>query len=127
MNISSEKELEELYLSMTTKNTLNEISYSKTRYISVPEFQLLKRYDLDFEPYNSIALECKMNRISILQSKTTKRFYIGYLNLGGHGAFGVIRPVRLKEITNLKYIKEMYENHGEKMNLTVDLNVDYEI
>ncbi len=127
MSINSKSELEELFLSTIIKKSLNEDSYSKTRCVTVSEFKLLKSYDLNFEPYNSIAVECGMIQTPILQSEKTNRFYIGFLNLGGHGAFGEIRPIRLKEILNLNYIKEMYENHGAKMDREVDMNENYEI
>jgi hypothetical protein len=127
MEIISITELEnEINLYPPIEN-LEESSYNKTRYIDGEIYKDLIKYKLNFEPYTEIAKRCSMNSIFIMRSARTNRFYIGFLNIGGHGARYEVRPVRLREIKNEQYIEYMFANHGQQLDRGIDLNEKYEI
>lgn len=126
MEINSEQQLHDLF----TNNKcieLNESSYTKTIYVKQSIYESLIPFDLNFEPYCSVAKECLMDSIQIMKSAQTNRFYIGFANLGGHYAVYEIRPVRLKEIKDIDYIKKMFNNYGQGLDFGIDLSEKYEI
>ena len=125
IRINSEEELRKLFEEYRPKFEQNESSYSKTRYVSWSVFVGLELYYLEFEPYVELAKQCPL--ICVLRSKTTNRFYIGFVNDGGHSTIGEVRPVRLKEVLDLEYMKSMFENYCQKMHWGADLNENYEI
>jgi hypothetical protein len=62
-----------------------------------------------------------------MRSTKTNRFYIGFVNLGGHGARWEVRPVRLGEVENSNYLKKMLENYGQALDWGIDLKENYDI
>jgi hypothetical protein len=127
IEINSEAELKELFDTYICKSELNESSFRKTRYIDHSVSNNLDRYKLNFEPYIKIADRCGMNYVDILRSKQTNRFYLGFLNTGGHGAVYEIRPSRLSDILNYGYIEDMFANHAQKLDWGIDINEEYEV
>jgi hypothetical protein len=127
MVLSSKQELEKLFEDNSCTTELNEESYSKSRYIDQNLFDNLIKYELNFEPYIEIAKHCSMQSTEIMRSIKTNRFYIGFVNLGGHGARWEVRPVRLGEVENPKYLKKMLENYGQALDWGIDLKENYDI
>lgn len=127
MTISSQQELEKLFANNHCKIELNEDSYSKTRYINQFLFDHLIKYELNFEPYTEIAKRCSMSSIQLMRSTATNRFYIGFVNLGGHGARYEVRPVRLSEVEYHLYIERMFADYAKELDWGISLNEDYEI
>lgn len=127
MTLNSINELKNLFHDNIYKLDLNENSYSKTIYIDQLIFENLIKFDLNFEPYIDIAKSCLLTSITVMKSKTTNRFYIGFVNLGGHGARYEVRPVRIKEIQNYDYIKKMFANYGQELDWGIDINEKYEV
>ena len=127
IRINSQEELKKLFEEYRPNFELNESSYSKTRYVDGSVYRGFVFYFLEFEPYAEIAKQCSMGVVGIKRSLKTNRFYIGFINLGGHGAVYEIRPVRLKEVLDLEYMKSMFENYCQKMDWGIDLKENYEI
>lgn len=127
MVLNSIEELKNLFHDNICKLNLNEESYSKTIYIDQLIFDDLSKFELNFEPYIDIAKSCLMSSITVMKSKTTNRFYIGFVNLGGHGARFEVRPVRLKEILNVDYIRKMFANYGQELDWGIDIKEKYEV
>ncbi|MES2811520.1 MAG: hypothetical protein V4670_03535 [Bacteroidota bacterium] len=127
MILDSKEELEQLFEDNSCTTELNEESYSKSRYIDQNIFDNLVKYELNFEPYIEIAKHCLMESIQIMRSMNTNRFYIGFVNLGGHSARFEVRPVRLGEVENSSYIKKMLENYGQVLDWGIDLKENYDI
>ena len=127
MIINSAEDLENIFRNNICKLDLKEESYSKTIYIDQATFDNLIKFDLNFEPYTDIASSCLMTSITVMRSKTTNRFYIGFANVSGHGPRYEVRPVRLKEILNFDYIKKMFANYGQELDWGIDINEKYEV
>lgn len=127
MTLNSIDELKNLFHDNICKLVLNEESYSKTIYIDQLIFDDLTKFELNFEPYIEIAKSCLMSSITVMKSKTTNRFYIGFVNLGGHGARFEVRPVRLQEILNIDYIRKMFANYGQELDWGIDIKEKYEV
>jgi len=127
MILNSKQELEKLFEDNICTTELNEESYSKSRYIGQNLFDDLIKYELNFEPYIEIAKHCSMQNTEIMRSIKTNRFYIGFVNLGGHGARCEVRPVRLGEVENPNYLKKMLENYGQALDCGIDLKEHYDI
>lgn len=127
MTIDSKVELRQLFEENKPLCELNEYSYSKSRYVTRLEFDSLIQYKLDFEPYLEIARRCSMSGIYVMRSPITNRFYIGFINLGGHGAMWEVRPVRIKEVEDASYIERMLKDHGQQLDWGIDLNENYKI
>jgi hypothetical protein len=125
--IESTKALKEIAEINPDKSPLPESSYDKTRFIGHREFDAMIEYVLSYEPYIKIAERCGMDRFNILQSPVTNRFYIGFINIGGHAPRCEVRPVRLKEIAYADYMLSMFENQGQKLDWGLDLNENYEV
>lgn len=102
-------------------------SFIKTRYVDRTAFEALEKYELDFPPYTDIAKRCLLPCLPIMRSLKTNRFYIGFINLGGHGAVWEIKPVRIIDVKDVNYIERMYANHGQQLDWGIDLNENYEI
>ena len=114
LRINSQEELKKLFDEYRPKFELNESSYSKTRYVDDQTYCDLFLYLLDFEPYIEMAKNCSMIGISLKRSEKTNIFYIGFFNDGGHRSISELRPVRLKEVLDLEYMKSMFENYCQK-------------
>ncbi len=126
-DIKSEIELKSLFESYQCKTEIEISSYRKTRYVDDGIYNNLVRYRLNFEPFTRIAKSCSMRCIDIMRSEYTNRFYIGFLNTGGHRAVCEIRPVRLADIFDYSYINDMFANHAQKLDWGIDINENYEI
>jgi hypothetical protein len=120
-------ELENLFHTNIAAWGLHEEAYSKTIYIDQSQFDDLIKFDLNFQPYISIAESCGMSSIMVMKSKTTHRFYIGFVNLAGHGPRYEVRPVRLKEMLNFEYIRKMLANHAQELDGGIDIKEKYEV
>jgi hypothetical protein len=127
MKIDNIEKLQRIFNDISCINELKEDSYKKTIYVDKSIFDSLIKFDLDFEPYINVAEECLMQSLQIMQSTKTKRFYIGFVNLGGHAPAYEIRPVRLIEILNIDYIEKMFKNYGQELDWGIDINEKYEI
>mgnify|MGYP001095048725 CR=1 FL=1 len=125
--IKSQEDLEELFRELPCNQQIENDSYRKTRFVNNVVFDNLIKYKLDYEPYISIAKRCSMTHIDIMRSQKTNRFYIGFLNTGGHGARYEIRPVKKVDIMDFGYIEDMFANFGQKMDWGIELNENYEI
>lgn len=127
MTLNSVSELEKLIKDNICVEDLSEECYSKTIYVEQATMDNLIKYELDFQPYMDIAKKCLLQSIQIMKSTHTNRFYIGLVNLGGHGPAYEIRPVRLAEIKDHKYIEKMFANHGQELDWGIDINIKYKI
>lgn len=127
MNINSRYELEKLFENNSCKIELKEENYSKTRYINQILFDNLVKYELNFEPYIQISKKCSLSSIQIMMSNETNRFYIGFVNIGGHGVKYEIKPVRLHEVEDHEYIERMFANYAQELDWGIDLNENYKI
>ena len=127
MIVESLNDIEKLFDTYISTRKINPESYRKTRYISNEDFYNLINYDLNFEPYITIAKKCLMRHISIMRSPKTNRFYIGFINLGGHRATFEIRPIEKSDLLDYGYIERMFMNYGQELDWGIDLNENYEI
>ena len=127
MKINSISELEKLFKVYRCKAKISEASFIKTRYIDQITYDRLIRYELKFDPYVDIAERCSMKLLEIMRSPITNRFYIGFVNIGGHGARWEIRPVGLLEVKNYQYMERMFAKYGQQLDWDIDLNENYEI
>jgi len=125
--INSIDELKDLFKTYSCVTEIDNTNYRKTRYVSGKVFDNLIKYELDFEPFISIKNRIFMSGIPLMRSETTNRYYIGFVNLGGHGPAFEIRPVRLSDVLDFKYIERMYENHGLILDREIELNANYDI
>jgi hypothetical protein len=125
--INSLPELRELFRLSPCKAEIAEESFGKTRYVSYQIFKELECYELWFEPYQEIARQCSMTQVLVFKSQITNRFYIGFVNLGGHGARWEIRPVKLEHVLDHDYLKKMYRNHAQELDWGIDLHENYEV
>lgn len=127
MILNTIEELKKLFNSDNSAIELNEECYSKTIYVDSNIFDELVKYSLDFEPYKTIAEKCLMTSVQIMKSEKTNRFYIGFMNLGGHGARCEVRPVRLKEVLNFEYVEKMFADYGQELDRVIDIKLKYEV
>ncbi|HUC80187.1 MAG TPA: hypothetical protein VMR70_04690 [Flavisolibacter sp.] len=127
MKIKSVQELEMLFTDYPCLAQIANDSFTKTRYVDRMTFEALEKYELDFHPYTDIAKKCLMSDIPLLRSQKTNRFYIGFTNLGGHGAVWEIRPVGITEVKDVDYLERMYANNGQQLDWGIDLSEKYEI
>jgi len=127
MKLKSISELETLFSDYKSNSEIKLDSFRKTRYIDSRTFDNLVSYELDFAPYNEIAKRCSMGSFFIMRSTRTNRFYIGFLNLGGHGPVYEIRPVRLPDVKDYEYMEKMFANHAQQLDWGVDIKEDYKV
>ena len=127
IRLYSEEELIEVAAKYPCSQVLDERYYSVTRYVSQDQFESLIQYSLLYEPYLEVAKNCSMSWVSILRSEITNRFYIGLVNLGGHGAVYEIRPITIERIKDVAYIHKMFANHGRELDQGIELNQEYQI
>ena len=127
IDLKSEKELLQIINRYPCHSVLDESRFSKTRYISDSDYDELIKYHLVFEPFVSIAEKCRMRAIPVMRSQKTGRFYIGFVNTGGHKAMCEVRPVRFEEICDSDYIEKMYANHGAELDNGIDRFATYDI
>lgn len=127
IELKSEKELLEVINRYPCQAILDESSFRKTRYISDSDYEGLIKYYLLFDPYIAIAEKCRVRAVPIMRSPKTNRFYIGFVNTGGHRSMCEVRPVRLEEICDTGYIEKMYECHGAGLDYGIDRFESYDI
>lgn len=125
--LNSEQELKNVVENNPCIEILAESSFRKTRYVEQKVMDELVKYHLCYEPYLSIAKRCMMNEIEVMRSLATNRFYIGFVNLGGHRAVCEIRPVRVSEMVDHEYIEKMFANYGAEMDRGIDITENYTV
>lgn len=127
IELKSEKELFQIMNCYPCHSVLDEDSFSKTRYIPDSDYDALIKYHLVYEPYVAIAEKCRMRAVPIMRSPKTNRFYIGFVNTGGHKAICEVRTVRFEEICDSDYIEKMYSDYGAELDQGIDQFEAYNI
>ena len=127
IQVNSEEELVSLLVKEKEIMALPHSIQVKSRYCSFDIYDSLIDLSLNFEPYISVARRCGMKYCSIMQSKKTNRFYVGYINNGGHASRCEIMPISNENILNPDYIESVYRDYALKINRAVDPELSYEI
>ena len=127
IKVNSSAELDKLFSMYQCECEIEPGSYRKTRYIDSLAYDNLVKYELAFPLYTEIAKSCSMAFVKIMRSTQTNRFYIGFVNLGGHGPAYEIRPVQLSDVKNYEYMQKMFANYGEQLDWGVDLKENYKV
>jgi len=127
VKVNSSDELDKLFAEHKCEVEIEPDSFRKTRYIDSKTYDNLVKYELAFPLYTEIAKSCSMAFFKIMRSTQTNRFYIGFINLGGHGPAYEIRPVQLSDIKNYEYMEKMFANHAEQLDWGIDLKENYQV
>ena len=111
--VSSISDLEKLYSELTQESKLPQSCYETTLLISNVEFGKLIYFQLASEPFIEVAKYCGMASFGIYGSE--KRFYLGHINVAGHGARFVIRPVLLDQLLDVVLMKSLNEDYCQRL------------
>mgnify|MGYP006084343089 CR=1 FL=1 len=127
MELKNEEDLK-VELSKSYKNDdLDDKHFNKTIYAKQNDFMSLIQYELNFEPYTSLAKTCGMSSINIKKSPDTNRFYFGNLNMAGHGPAFELRPIKLEHVQDLELIRVLFTNHAYELGRVIDRESIYKI
>ncbi|MCT8870856.1 hypothetical protein N5C36_00975 [Shewanella xiamenensis] len=99
--------------------------YESTRYIRWSEFEAMQVYELDFEPYLSIAERCNMRFFALHQSP--KRVYLAHLNDAGHAPRWEARPLLLSQLRDTELMTSLMQDHAYQLGLKINLEANYPI
>lgn len=83
--------------------------YLQSYTVTGQQINQLDYFQLDFEPYRSLALSVGATHFGI--KKSPLRFYLGHINLGGHWPLCTIRPLSLEQVKDLDYLHSMMNNY----------------
>uniref|UniRef100_Q0HVL4 Uncharacterized protein n=1 Tax=Shewanella sp. (strain MR-7) TaxID=60481 RepID=Q0HVL4_SHESR len=101
------------------------ICYENTRYISWSEFDVMQVYELDFEPYLTIAAICDMRFFTLHQSQ--HRLYLAHCNYAGHAPRWEARPITLSQLTDTALMTKLMQDHAYQLGLRINFDLDYPV
>ena len=78
-------------------------------------FKQLEEFELNFEPYLSLARTCQLTSFSLYKDPESGRNYLGVLNDGGHATVFFIKPITYEELGDLTFIENLLANFGENL------------
>ncbi|MFB2661894.1 hypothetical protein [Shewanella mangrovisoli] len=99
--------------------------YECSRYIRWSEFEAMQVYELDFEPYLTVAANCDMRFFTLYQSQ--HRLYLAHCNYAGHAPRWEARPITLSQLTDTALMTRLMQNHAYQLGLNINLNLDYPV
>ncbi|WP_181382155.1 hypothetical protein [Shewanella sp. BC20] len=114
-----------LFDSIKLEAKLPAICYETTRYISWSEFDAMQVYELDFEPYLTIAATCDMRFFTLHQSQ--HRLYLTHCNYAGHAPRWEARPITLSQLTDTALMTKLMQDHAYQLGLRINFDLDYPI
>lgn len=102
------------------------ICYQNTRYIRWSEFDDMVVYELDFEPYLSIAELCDMYYFTL--HKSQQRLYLTHCNDAGHPPpRWEARPITLSQLIDVELMTYLMRDHAYQLGLRINFDLDYQI
>lgn len=127
MEFKNEEELKMDFSISCKDDDLHESHFNKTIYAKQNDFMALDKFELNFEPYISLAEECGLSSIVIHKSSNTNRHYLGNLNMAGHGPAFELRPVKIKHVLDIALLKHLLSNHAYELGRVIERGSNYEI
>ncbi|SHO58996.1 hypothetical protein [Vibrio quintilis] len=124
--LKSTQDLKQLFQSyQDVDHDKTEAFYLQSIYIDEHQFNAMTFYELDFEPYISLAYSVNASCFGI--RKSPKRFYLSHINNGGHRVLCTIRPVRLSQLQDIDYLYTLEQDYCRQLEADAIRSDEFEV